>query len=137
MKINFKQPKYILPLSLLPFLCLFFFVYHSSFAAKKKDTKQEAGINGTVGDVSPEVRKKQLEDKMDAYRNSYKDAAGYSAVSAFPEEIYTAPESWARNAYPRLIHFNRLPKGGHFAAWEQPQLMAEELRSTFRSLRVG
>ncbi|MFA1621332.1 epoxide hydrolase family protein [Rhizobium mongolense] len=56
-------------------------------------------------------------------------------VSAFPDEIYTAPESWARKAYPKLIHYNRLPKGGHFAAWEQPQALTEELRATFRSLR--
>ena len=44
-----------------------------------------------------------------------------SAVSAFPDEIYTAPRSWAEKAYPKLIHYNKLPKGGHFAAWEQPQ----------------
>jgi pimeloyl-ACP methyl ester carboxylesterase len=56
-------------------------------------------------------------------------------VSAFPDEIYTAPKSWAEKAYPRLIHYNRLPEGGHFAAWEQPQAFTEELRATFRSLR--
>jgi len=56
-------------------------------------------------------------------------------VSAYPDEIYTAPESWARRAYPKLVHYNRLPKGGHFAAWEQPRLFTEELRATFRSLR--
>ncbi len=57
------------------------------------------------------------------------------AVSAFPDEIYTAPRSWTERAYPKLIHYNRLPKGGHFAAWEQPQLFASELRVAFRSLR--
>lgn len=57
------------------------------------------------------------------------------AVSVFPDEIYAAPRSWARSAYPRLIHYNRLPKGGHFAAWEQPQAFSEELRVSFRSLR--
>jgi pimeloyl-ACP methyl ester carboxylesterase len=56
-------------------------------------------------------------------------------VSAYPDEIYTAPESWARRAYPKLVHYNRLPKGGHFAAWEQPRFFTEELRATFRSLR--
>lgn len=56
-------------------------------------------------------------------------------VSAFPDEIYTAPRSWAEKAYPKLIHYNRLPKGGHFAAWEQPQVFTAELRATFRSLR--
>jgi len=57
------------------------------------------------------------------------------AVSAFPDEIYTAPRSWAQQAYPRLVHYNRLPKGGHFAAWEQPAVLAAELRTGFRSLR--
>jgi pimeloyl-ACP methyl ester carboxylesterase len=57
------------------------------------------------------------------------------AVSAFPDELYQAPRSWAERAYPKLIHYNRLPKGGHFAAWEQPQAFAEELRASFRSLR--
>src|SRR5215207_990102 len=57
------------------------------------------------------------------------------AVSAFPDEIYAAPRSWAERAYPKLIHYNKLDKGGHFAAWEQPQLFAEELRAAFRSLR--
>ncbi|EJL57851.1 putative hydrolase or acyltransferase of alpha/beta superfamily [Rhizobium sp. CF122] len=56
-------------------------------------------------------------------------------VSAFPDEIYTAPESWTRKAYPNLVHYNRLPKGGHFAAWEQPRLLTEELRATFHTLR--
>jgi pimeloyl-ACP methyl ester carboxylesterase len=56
-------------------------------------------------------------------------------VSVFPDEIYAAPQSWAEHAYPNLIHYNRLPKGGHFAAWEQPQALVDELRATFRSLR--
>ena len=57
-------------------------------------------------------------------------------VSVFPDEIYAAPRSWAQRAYPKLVHYNRLPKGGHFAAWEQPQLFAEELRASFKSLRA-
>ena len=57
------------------------------------------------------------------------------AVSAFPDELYQAPRSWTERAYPKLIHYNRLPKGGHFAAWEQPQLFSEEVRMGFRSLR--
>jgi pimeloyl-ACP methyl ester carboxylesterase len=59
------------------------------------------------------------------------------AVSAFPDEIYTAPRSWAERAYPKLIHYNRLPKGGHFAAWEQPQAYSAELRTAFRPLRAS
>jgi pimeloyl-ACP methyl ester carboxylesterase len=57
------------------------------------------------------------------------------AVSVFPDELYPAPRSWAERAYPKLIHYNRLPKGGHFAAWEQPELIVAELRAGFRSLR--
>ena len=57
------------------------------------------------------------------------------AVSAFAEEIYAAPKSWAERAYPKLIHYNRLDKGGHFAAWEQPALFVAEMRASFKSLR--
>jgi pimeloyl-ACP methyl ester carboxylesterase len=57
------------------------------------------------------------------------------AVSAFPYDLYTPPRSWAERAYPKLIHYNKLDKGGHFAAWEQPQLFSEEVRVGFRPLR--
>ena len=57
------------------------------------------------------------------------------AVSAFPDEIYAAPRSWAEQAYPKLIHYNKLPKGGHFAAWEQPASFVSEMRASFKSLR--
>jgi pimeloyl-ACP methyl ester carboxylesterase len=58
------------------------------------------------------------------------------AVSVFPDELYQAPRSWAEQAYPKLMHYNRLAVGGHFAAWEQPQLLSEELRASFRTLRT-
>jgi pimeloyl-ACP methyl ester carboxylesterase len=57
------------------------------------------------------------------------------AVSAFPDELYQALRSWAERAFPKLIHYNTLDKGGHFAAWEQPELLAAEIRAAFRSLR--
>ncbi|MFZ0973966.1 MAG: epoxide hydrolase family protein [Solirubrobacteraceae bacterium] len=58
------------------------------------------------------------------------------AISVFPDELYQAPRSWAERAYPNnLIHYNRLDRGGHFAAWEQPQLFSEEMRASFRTLR--
>jgi pimeloyl-ACP methyl ester carboxylesterase len=57
------------------------------------------------------------------------------AVSVFPDELYPAPRSWAARAYPKLIHYNRLEKGGHFAAWEQPKFFSEEMRAGFKSLR--
>ena len=57
------------------------------------------------------------------------------AVSAFPDEIYQPPRRWTEQAYPNLIHYNKLDRGGHFAAWEQPKLFSEEVRAGFRSLR--
>jgi pimeloyl-ACP methyl ester carboxylesterase len=59
------------------------------------------------------------------------------AVSAFPDELYQCPRSWAARAYPKLIHYNQVDKGGHFAAWEQPQLFSIEVRDSFRSLRAS
>jgi pimeloyl-ACP methyl ester carboxylesterase len=57
------------------------------------------------------------------------------AITVFPEDIYRPPETWARRAYRNLIYFHEVDKGGHFAAWEQPELFAYELRSAFKSLR--
>jgi pimeloyl-ACP methyl ester carboxylesterase len=71
-------------------------------------------------------------------KGGYFNAKGVSlpvAVSVFPDELYPAPRSWAERAYPNLIHYNKLDKGGHFAAWEQPRLLVEELRAGFSSLR--
>jgi pimeloyl-ACP methyl ester carboxylesterase len=72
------------------------------------------------------------------YKGGFFDPRGIQipvAVSAFPDEIYQAPRSWTEKAYPKLIYYNRPPKGGHFAAWEQPQLFTEDLRASFKSLR--
>ena len=72
------------------------------------------------------------------YKGGFFNAKGVSipvAVSVFPGEQYQTPRSWAEQAYPNLIYFNEVDKGGHFAAWEQPQLFAEEIRAAFRSLR--
>jgi pimeloyl-ACP methyl ester carboxylesterase len=57
------------------------------------------------------------------------------AVSVFPGEQYQPPRSWTQRAYPNLIYYNQVAKGGHFAAWEQPELFAAEIRAAFRSLR--
>ncbi len=59
------------------------------------------------------------------------------AVSVFPDEIYAAPQSWTERAYPKLIHYHRLDTGGHFAAWEQPEIFAGEIRASFATLRPG
>jgi len=58
------------------------------------------------------------------------------AVSVYPDELYAAPRSWAEKAYPKLMHYNRLPKGGHFAAWEQPESFTNEIRTAFRPLHA-
>ena len=77
-------------------------------------------------------------DNAQVAKGGFFDARGVDfpvAVSAFPDEIYQAPRSWAQQAYPQLIYYNRPAKGGHFAAWEQPASFSAELRTAFRSLR--
>ncbi len=72
------------------------------------------------------------------YTGGFFDAKGVAipvAMTVFPGEQYQAPRSWAERAYPNLIYFNEVDKGGHFAAWEQPQLFSEEIRAAFHSLR--
>jgi pimeloyl-ACP methyl ester carboxylesterase len=72
------------------------------------------------------------------YKGGFFNAKGVSipvATTVFPGEQYQAPRSWAEQAYPHLIYFHEVDRGGHFAAWEQPQLFAEEIRAAFRSLR--
>ena len=56
-------------------------------------------------------------------------------MTVFPKELYQAPRSWAERAYPNLIYYNEVDRGGHFAAWQEPQLFSGELRAAFRSLR--
>ena len=72
------------------------------------------------------------------YKGGFFNAKGVTipvAMTVFPGEQYEAPRSWAELAYPNLIYYHQVDRGGHFAAWEQPQLFAEELRAAFRSLR--
>jgi conjugative transposon TraM protein len=91
MKIDFKQPKYVLPLVFLPFLCLFFYVWQSGFSKPTTTVKETVGLNGSVGQVSADVRKKQLADKLDAYRSTYKEADGLTAVNVIPRENSSNP----------------------------------------------
>ncbi|MBE9599903.1 conjugative transposon protein TraM [Pedobacter sp. MC2016-24] len=87
MKINFKQPKYVIPLLILPFICLFFYVYSSSKSDRQVvDQSQANGIQGHIGSVSPEMEKKALDDKLEAYRGAYKEADGYTAINLLEEE---------------------------------------------------
>ena len=97
MSINFKQPRYILPLVLLPFLCLFFYVYQDGKNTKKMEIIQRNGMNEAVGDVSPEVKKQALENKLDAYRNAYKHSDGNSAVIPIPADTAGVSASYLSN----------------------------------------
>jgi pimeloyl-ACP methyl ester carboxylesterase len=72
------------------------------------------------------------------YKGTYWGARGVkipTAVTVFPNEQYAAPRSWTERAFPKLIYYNRVDRGGHYAAWEQPQLFANELRAAFQTLR--
>lgn len=86
MKINFKQPRYVLPLILLPFLCLFFYAWKSSFGREEPIAQNPNELQDHLVDVSDGVKKKGIEDKLDAYRKQYKDADGYTAVGGIEEE---------------------------------------------------
>jgi pimeloyl-ACP methyl ester carboxylesterase len=75
------------------------------------------------------------ENKYSVYNAA--DVAIPSAVSVFPGENYRAPRSWTERAYHKLVYYNKVEQGGHFAAWEQPELFSEEVRAGFRSLRAS
>lgn len=86
MKIDFKQPRYVLPLIALPFLCLFFYIYQSAFGKEKLVKKEQEHLQENIADVSDEVKEKSLADKMDAFRQQYRDGDGYTAVNSLDEE---------------------------------------------------
>jgi len=130
MKINLKQPKYILPLILSPFLCLLFFVYQSSFAGKQTAEQPKNGINSSVGQVSGDVQKKQLEDKLDAYRNTYKEGDGSTAVNPLPAEKTSNPtfnSSYSGNDQKMLDSIDQVMKSryGQGHAEMQPNKVRE------------
>jgi pimeloyl-ACP methyl ester carboxylesterase len=81
----------------------------------------------------------QANDRLDRrsarHRRGSRGVSVPAAVSVFPGENYQAPRSWTERAYHNLIYYNKLDKGGHFAAWEQPRLFSEEVRAGFRPLR--
>lgn len=110
MSINFRQPKYILPLLALPFLCLFFYVWRSNHGKNKQTVKQQAGFNSTVADVSPEVKKRSLEDKLAAYQDRYKEADGASAVTPIPSETGANPETNTRRQKRQLDSIDSVMK---------------------------
>ncbi len=86
MKINFKHPKYVLPLIVLPFLCLFFYLYNSNFGKEEREKEDSNSLQENLADVSDQVKNTELADKLDAYRNQYKEGDGYTAVGELKEE---------------------------------------------------
>src|SRR5690606_41857614 len=80
MKIDFRKPRYVIPLILLPFLCIFFYVYKSSFGKEIPPQTGEDSLQANLAGVSDQVRDRALADKLDAYRNQYRQADGYTAV---------------------------------------------------------
>ena len=129
----------------------------AAFAIDHGDGTGQPGLIGTIlrGELPGDLTRDDILDNITLYwlTNTGVSAARYYwenkaaffdakpitipyAISVFPDELYQAPRSWAEQAYPdNLIHFNQVDRGGHFAAWEQPQLFAEEMRAAFRSLR--
>ncbi|MDQ0640150.1 conjugative transposon TraM protein [Pedobacter sp. W3I1] len=96
MKIDFKNPRYIIPLIAVPFLCLFFFVYRQSIS-KKQTVRTEKDISGNLAEISDQVRERGLSDKLEAYKNSYKEADGYSAIKAVGEDLL--PQATMASSY--------------------------------------
>ena len=88
MKINFNQPKYIVPILILPFLCLFFYVYQLTAGDPKVTDKKQVGIQDQVGTASAEVQKKAFDDKLDAFNEQFREADGNTAVNAINDEAY-------------------------------------------------
>lgn len=86
MKIDFKEPKYVIPLLIYPFLILFFYVYRGSAKPKNTLVEKKLGMQENVADVSPQVKKQELTDKLEAYKNQYKEADGYSAIGSIDPE---------------------------------------------------
>jgi len=130
----------------------------AAFAIDHGDGTGQPGLIGEIlaGRLSGDLTRDDILDNLTLYwltntgvsaarlywenTASFFDAKDISipyAISVFPDELYQAPRSWAERAYPdNLIHYNRLDRGGHFAAWEQPDLFAEEVRASFRTLRA-
>ena len=86
MKIDLRKPRYVIPLILLPFLCIFFYVYKSSFGKETPQLAGEESLQTDLASVSDRVRDQTLADKLDAYRNQYRQADGYTAIGTIQEE---------------------------------------------------
>ncbi|MDQ0965436.1 conjugative transposon TraM protein [Flavobacterium sp. W4I14] len=99
MKIDFKNPRYVVPIMAIPFLCLFFFVYRESLS-KNRTVSAEKDMNGNLAEISDQVRERGLSDKLEAYKNSYKEADGYSAIKTVSED--KLPQATMASSYSDL-----------------------------------
>jgi pimeloyl-ACP methyl ester carboxylesterase len=129
----------------------------AAFALDHGDGTGQPGLLGRIldGDLDGDLTRDDILDNLTLYwltntgvsaarlywenKADFFDAKNITipfAISVFPEELYEVPHSWAEHAYPdNLVYYNRLDRGGHFAAWEQPEMFSEELRAAFRTLR--
>ncbi|WP_158829084.1 conjugative transposon protein TraM [Mucilaginibacter lacusdianchii] len=141
MNINFKQPKFVLPLILLPFFCLFFYVWHSSKGKPQTAAQAQDSLNPNMGSVSGAVRRRQLADKLDAYRNAYKEADGLSAVAAIPAEKSGGPgdNDLAAGAQQRRIdsmqQLMRIPAALHLPAGNVARMNHPDVSAAVAAIR--
>jgi pimeloyl-ACP methyl ester carboxylesterase len=101
-------------------------------AAVQSGAPAPSGLNDEETRLFDKLKAFFATDVFYAYEIDPKGVTVPVAVSIFPDDLYQVPRSWAEQAYPQLIHYNRLDKGGHFAAWEQPKLYSEEVRAGLR-----
>ncbi|MCI0922431.1 conjugative transposon protein TraM [Sphingobacterium rhinopitheci] len=114
MNVNFNKPRYVIPLILLPFLCIFFYVYKQSFGKQEDPQAGKDSLQTELADVSEQVRNRSLSDKLDAYRNQYKQADGYTAIGHIQEEqlLNESPNTlYNQQERQMLDSINRAMKG--------------------------
>ena len=124
MKINFKQPRYVLPLILLPFLCLFFYAWKSSFGKDAPISQNANTLQENVADVSDDIKNRGLEDKLDAYRKQFRDGDGYTAVGGIGEEqvnVQQVPDLYNQREKRMLDSIDREMKRRYGNNVQQPR----------------
>ncbi|TSJ39710.1 conjugative transposon protein TraM [Mucilaginibacter corticis] len=126
MKLNLRQPKYVLPIILLPFLCLFFYIWHSGPGSKKPAEKKQEELNGAVGQVSSVVRKENLQDKLDAFRNTFKEADGSSPVAAISPEKPPQLDSLRKAVHAKFGDRQAVEMLNHSAGQPKPKIAIDK-----------
>jgi len=132
MKINLKQPRYVVPLLALPFLCLFFYVYQSS-AGQEKQVVIQDGMNSNVADISDQVRQRGITDKLDAYRDRYKESEGLTAINNIDGDEAAVVVVKAENQKPVLDSIDKVLKRRGMAAVSSDMVTSSNFRPDHRS----